>query len=138
MVAPKSVKRLEAKLKPLLRQGRGMKLADTIERINRITRGWVAYFRLSGVKDHFNKLDSWIRYHLRDIQWRQWKTRSTRLRKILALGVPYEQAKSASNRCGPWRNAMAPHMHAALPNAVLSRLGLVSLLQEHQRLARVS
>jgi len=68
MVAPKSVKRLEAKLKPFLRQGRGMKLANTIERINRITRGWVAYFRLSGVKDHFSKLDSWIRHHLRDIQ----------------------------------------------------------------------
>jgi len=138
MVAPKSAKRLEAKLKPLFRQGRGMKLADTIERINRITRGWVAYFRLSGVKDHFSKLDSWIRHHLRDIQWRQWKTSSTRLKKILALGVPYEQAKTASNRCGPWRNAMAPHMHAALPNALLARLGLVSLLQEYQRLARVS
>jgi len=28
---------------------------------------------------------------------RQWKTSSTRLKKILALGVPYEQAKTASN-----------------------------------------
>jgi RNA-directed DNA polymerase len=44
MVAPKSVQRLKAKLRPLFRQGRGMKLADTIARINRITRGWVAYY----------------------------------------------------------------------------------------------
>ena len=137
-VAPKSVERLKSKLKLLFRQGRGMKLADTIKRINRITRGWVAYFRLSGVKDCFNKLDAWIRRHLRDIQWRQWKTPRTRLKKLLKLGVPIDQAKTVYNRSGPWRNAGAPHMHMALPNAALSSMGLVSLLAEHQRLARTS
>jgi RNA-directed DNA polymerase len=130
MVAPKSVQRLKTKLKPLFRQGRGMKLADTIERINRITRGWVAYFRLSGVKESFGQLDGWIRRHLRDIQWRQWKTPRTRLKKLLKLGVPIEQAKSVYNRVGPWRNAAAPHMHTALPNAALSSMGLVSLLAD--------
>jgi RNA-directed DNA polymerase len=137
-VAPKSVQRLKVKLRPLFRQGRGMKLADTIERINRISRGWVAYFRLSGVKDSFDKLDAWIRRHLRDIQWRQWKTPRTRLKKLLKLGVPIEQAKSVNNRVGPWRNAGAPHMHMALPNAALSNMGLVSLLAEYRRLASTS
>jgi RNA-directed DNA polymerase len=134
MVAPKSVQRLNATLKRLFRQGRGMKLADTIARINRITRGWVAYFRLSGAKDSFHKLDGWIRRHLRAIQWRQWKTGRTRMGKLLALGVPFDQAKSVCNRCGPWRNAAAPHMSMALPNVTLSSMGLVSLLAEHQRL----
>lgn len=138
MVAPKSIQRLKAKLRPLFRQGRGMKLADTIKRINRITRGWTAYFRLSGVKESFHQLDGWIRRHLRVIQWRQWKTPGTRLRKLLALGVPFDQVQSACNRCGPWRNAAAPHMHLALTNATLARMGLVSLLAEHQRLARAS
>jgi RNA-directed DNA polymerase len=136
MVAPKSVQRLKAKLKPLFRQGRGMQLADTIERVNRVTRGWVAYFRLSGVKDSFDKLDGWIRRHLRDIQWRQWKTPRTRLKKLLKLGLPIDQAKTVYNRGGPWRNAAAPHMHMALPNAALLSMGLVSLLAEHRRLAR--
>jgi RNA-directed DNA polymerase len=137
-VAPKSVQRLKGKLKPLFRQGRGRKLADTIERINRITRGWVVYFRLSGVKDSFRKLDGWIRRHLRDIQWRQWKTPRTRLKRLLQLGVPIDQAKSVYNRGGPWRNAGSPPMHMALPNAALSTMGLVSLLAEHQRLACAS
>lgn len=138
MVTPKSAQRLKAKLKPLFRQGRGMKLTNTVERINRITRGWVAYFRLSGVQDSFHKLDGWIRRHIRAIQWRQWKTPSTRLQKLLALGLPFDQAKGACNHCGPWRNAAAPHMHLALPNATLARMGLVSLLAEHQRLAGAS
>ena len=138
MAAPRSVQRLKAKLKPLFRQGRGMKLVDTIARINSITRGWVAYFRLSGVKDTFYKLDGWIHRHLRTIAWRQWKTPRTRLRKLLALGVPLKQAKYGCNRCGSWRNAGAPHMHLALPNATLASMGLVSLSGEHQRLARAS
>jgi RNA-directed DNA polymerase len=134
-VAPKSVQRLKAKLRPLFRQGRGMKLTETIERINRITRGWVAYFRLSGVKGSFEELDGWIRRHLRGIQWRHWKTPRTRLKKLLGLGLAIDQAKTVYNRRGPWRNAAAPHMHMALPNAVLSSMGFVSLLAEHQRLA---
>jgi RNA-directed DNA polymerase len=137
-VAPKSVQRLKIKLRPLFRQGRGGKLADTIKRINRITRGWVAYFRLSGVKDSFYKVDAWIRRHLRDIQWRQWKTPRTRLKKLLKLGIAIGQAKTVCNRGGPWRNAGAPHMHMALPNSALSSMGLVSLLEERQRLARAS
>jgi RNA-directed DNA polymerase len=138
MVAPKSMQRLKAKLKPLFRQGRGMKLVDTIGRINRITRGWVAYFRLVGVKGLFNGLDGWIRRHLRAIQWRQWKTPATRLKKLLALGLPREQARWACNRCGPWRNSGAYHMQLALTNATLEGMGLLSLLKEHQRLARAS
>ena len=137
-VAPKSVKRLKAKLQPLFRQGRGMKLVATIARINRITRGWIAYFRLSWDKGGIRAIDSWIRRHLRDIQWRHWKTPRTRYRKLIALGLPAGQARCALNRCGPWHNARQPHMNFALSNATLAALGLLSLLEEHQRLARSS
>ena len=135
-VAPKSIKRLKAKLRPLFRQGRGMKLAVTIARVNRITRGWIAYFRLSWFKSSIREIDGWIRRHLRDIQWRQWKKLSTRYRKLLTLGLPAEQARCALNRCGPWHNARMPHMNFALSNATLAALGLLSLLDEHQRLVR--
>jgi RNA-directed DNA polymerase len=135
-VAPKSMQRLKAKLKPLFRQGRGMKLAATIGRLNRILRGWIAYFRLSWDKIGIRELDSWIRRHLRVIQWRQWKTPGTRLRKLLRLGLPFAQAKCVCNRCGPWMNARSPQMNFALSNATLSGMGLLSLLGEHQRLAR--
>lgn len=137
-VAPKSVQRLKRKLRPLFRQGRGQKLVDTIERFNRMARGWVAYFRLSKTKDVFNKLDGWIRRHLRALQWRHWKTPKTRLKKLLELGIPWERARAVSNRGGPWHNAATPYMNTALSNASLSSMGLMSLLNEHHRLGCAS
>ena len=137
-VAPQSTQRLKLKLKQLFRRGRGMKLTDTIERINRITRGWVAYFRLCDVPSCFEALDGWVRRHLRAIQWRQWKTSRTRYQKLRQLGLPPSQARGALNRFGPWRNAVAPFMHSALRNATLARMGLVSLLAESRRLAGTS
>jgi RNA-directed DNA polymerase len=137
-VSPQSAQRLKSKLKQLFRKGRGMKLTDTIERINRATRGWVAYYRLCGVPDCFERLDTWVRRHLRAIQWRLWKTPSTRYQKLRQLGIPSYQAQAVWNRCGPWRNAAAPAMQCALRNATLSRMGLLSLLAEYRRLANTS
>jgi hypothetical protein len=45
---------------------------------------------------------------------------------------------SAGNGGGPWWNAGASHMHLAVPNSALHRMGLVSLLEEHRRLASCS
>ena len=112
-----------------------MKLTATIELINRITRGWTAYFRLSWDKSIFRTLDGWIRRHIRDIKWRQWKTPRTRYRKLLELGLPHAQARGAYNRRGPWAMAKSPQMNRALSNAAVSGMGLVSLSQEHKRLA---
>jgi RNA-directed DNA polymerase len=137
-VSPQSAQRLKSKLKQLFRRGRGMKLTDTIERINRATRGWVAYFRLCGVPDCFERLDTWVRRSLRAIQWRQWKTPGTRYRKLMEFGIPAYQARGAWSRSGPWRNAAAPAMHSALKNATLASMGLVSLLDEYYRLATTS
>ena len=137
-VAPQSTQRLKLKLKQLFRRGRGMKLTDTIERINRVTRGWVAYFRLCDVPSCFERLDGWLRRHLRAIQWRQWKTPRTRYQKLRQLGIPAYQAQAVWNRCGPWRNAAAPFMQSALRNTALTRMGFASLLAEYRRLAGTS
>lgn len=138
MVARKSVQRLKGKLKPLFRQGRGMKLADTIRRINRVTRGWVAYFRLAQVASVFRELDGWIRRHLRVILWRQWKKPATRVKKLLALGASRERAQWACNHCGPWRNAGTTLVQKALSNDAIRSMGFVSLADEHRRLACAS
>ena len=45
-VAPAAVQRLKTKLRGILRQGRGRRLADTVTELNLATRGWVVYFRL--------------------------------------------------------------------------------------------
>jgi RNA-directed DNA polymerase len=53
------------------------------------------------------------------------------MRKLIALGLDRGRAReSAFNGHGPWWNAGASHMNAALPTAYFRRLGLISLLEE--------
>jgi len=136
-IAGQSVKRLRAKLRPVFRRGRGRSLAGTIEELGPVLRGWVAYFRMAEVKASFAELDAWVRRRLRCIVWRQWKTPRTRRRKLVKLGVWADLAAAgAYGGRGPWHNSGAHHMKLAVPNETLRRMGLVSLLEEHQRLAR--
>jgi len=138
-VAPAAVKRLKTKLRGILRQGRGRRLADTVTELNLATRGWVVYFRLAEAKTSFEDLDKWRRRKLRCVVWRQWKRPRTRLHELRRRGLDETRARvSAYNGHGPWWNAGASHMHAAVPTAVLRQLGLLSLLDEHQRLAHAS
>jgi len=138
-VAPAAVQRLKTTLRRLLRQGRGRRLADTVKDLSLVLRGWVAYFRLAEVKASFEDVDKWLRRKLRCIIWRQWKRPRTRIRELCRRGLDVARARaSAGNGRGPWWNAGASHMHAAVPSAGLRRLGLLSLLDEHQRLTRAS
>jgi len=137
-VAPQSIQRLKAKLRAEFRWGRGRKLTDTIKSVNKRTRGWVNYFKLSRFESIFREIDGWIRRHLRVLQWRQWKTPATRFRELLGRGLKPAQAKGVCSRCGPWRNAKAPPMHAALPNARLTGMGFASLVDTLRRLVCAS
>ena len=135
-VSPKAVKRLKAKLRGTFRRGRGRSLTHTCEELGPQLRGWASYYRLSEVKVSFEELDAWIRRRLRDIMWRHWKQPRTRMEKLMQRGLDAETARlSAGNGRGPWWNAGAGHMHLAVPNSALRRMGLVSLLSEHRRLA---
>jgi RNA-directed DNA polymerase len=134
-VAPKSEQRLKRKLQPLFRRGRGASLVDTIRELSRILRGWVAYFRLAEVTNGFERLDQWVRRKLRCVLWRQWKKPRTRIRKLRELGVDLRPEGVGVYSRGPWWNAGASHMNVAVPRATLRDMGLVSLLEEHRRLA---
>jgi len=135
-VAPASLARLKQKLRAKLRSGRGKSLARTIVEISPLLRGWIAYYRLAETKGSLALLDQWVRRKLRVILWRQWKRRRTRYEWLRTLGIDSERARlGAGNGRGPWWSAGASHMNEAAPTRWLRRLGLVSLLDEHQRLA---
>lgn len=135
-VAWESVRRLKDKLRWSLRRGRGRYLGSVIEELTPQLRGWVAYFRLAQVKARFEELDAWLRRKLRRILWKQWKCPRTRLRKRCERGLDRTRAAaSANNGRGPWWNAGASHMNQAVPNAVFTHWGLVSLVREHRRLS---
>ena len=134
-VAPGSVKRVKAHIREIVRKGRGRSLAKVIGEITPFLRGWAAYFRLSQVKNVFEEMDQWIRRKMRLILWRQWKRPRTRAKKVIRLGIDRARAyPSAYNGRGPWWNAGASHMNAAVPAKWLQHQGFMSLLAEHRRL----
>jgi RNA-directed DNA polymerase len=133
-VAQNSIKRVKERIKEIMRKGRGRSLPKVAGELTTLLRGWVNYFRLSQVKAAFEELDQWIRRKLRCILWRQWKKPCTRAKKLIERGIEKARAlASASNGRGPWWNAGASHMNAAVPAKWLQQQGLMSLLTECQR-----
>lgn len=135
-VAAASVERLKGNLKEELRRGRGRNLGRLIgEKLTPILRGWVNYYKLAEVKNVFEELDGWVRRKLRCLLWRRWKRSFTRARNLMKRGLGEERAwRSATNGRGPWWNAGASHMNEAFPKRWFDACGLVSLLDQRQRL----
>jgi RNA-directed DNA polymerase len=138
-VSSSSVKRAKAHIQEIVRRGRGRSLAKVIGELTPFLRGWVNYFRLSQVKVSFEELDQWIRRKFRCILWRQWKRPRTRAKKLMERRIEKARAFTAAyNGRGPWWNAGASHMNAAVTAKWLQHRGLLSLLTEFQRLQRIS
>jgi hypothetical protein len=133
-IAPESVQRLMQRVRERLRSGRGRSLSHTIEDLNPLLRGWIGYFQPTQSKGILETHDGWVRRRLRCLLWRQWKRPRTRARKLPALGLDAQRARLSSNGRGAWWHAGASHLNQALPAAYFTRLGLVSLLREQQRL----
>lgn len=138
-VSSSAQRRFRLKLRKVLKQARGKNLKTTIAELRPILSGWMQYYRLAQVKNVFEHLDAWLRRRLRCILWRQLKRPFARAKKLLARGLPEEQAwRSACNGRGPWWNAGAAHMNLAFPKAFFNALGLVSLLNQHLRFQAAS
>ncbi len=136
-VARPSIERLRERVRELCCQGRGRSLRRIIETLNPVLRGWMNYFCLTQSRRAIEELDTWLRRRLRCIVWRQWKRPRTRESKLRGHGLEAQRAwKSSVNGRGPWWNAGARHMVAALPPKYFTQLGLVSLVATHQHLQR--
>jgi RNA-directed DNA polymerase len=135
-VAPESVRRLKQKLRDAFRRGRGRNIGLLIGDLMPQLRGWAAYYRLSEVKGVFEQLDQWVRRKLRRVLWKQWKRPRTRARELAKRGVDAELAhRTAYSGYGHWRCAGFSALNRAVLTLELRQYGLVSLLEEHRRLA---
>jgi len=138
-VSPTSVKRMKQRIRKITRSGKGRNIETVIKQINDYLRGWFGYYRMNEVKWIFEALDKWVRRRLRKIMWQQWKRPRTRAKKLRGFGLSTKAAmQGAYNRRGPWSNAAAPAMHAAISNERLSKWGLKSLLEMQRWLTRAT
>ncbi len=72
-VAPPAVERFEMRIRNW-----GVSMRHHISRLNRYNSSWMAYFRIADTPNVFDNLDRWLRRHLRQVYWRQWKYIRTR------------------------------------------------------------
>ena len=101
-ISPKSIERLKISLKEFFRKGRGRKLETIIKELKLKLTGWIAYYRLTGVKGILTQLDQWIRRRLRCIIWRQLKRVYARAKAMIRRGLDKERAwRSATYQRGP-------------------------------------
>ncbi|MDO9146958.1 group II intron maturase-specific domain-containing protein [Hydrogenophaga sp.] len=136
-IAKPSIERLRHTVRQICAQGRGRALPETIKRLNPILRGWMNYFSLTQSRRPIEELDAWVRRRLRCMVWWQWKKTKTREAKMRSHGLDAQRAwRSSVNGHGPWWNAGAKHMVAALPPKYFMRLGLVSQVATHQHVQR--
>jgi RNA-directed DNA polymerase len=134
-VAPESLRRLNAKVRTIIREGRGRSLPQVIKELNPLLRGWIEYFRLAEVKGVIEEADGWLRRKLRCLLWRQWKRPMTRAKNLMKRGLKELRAwKSAVNGHGAWWNAGASHMNEAFPKSYFDRSGLIALLDQLRKL----
>jgi RNA-directed DNA polymerase len=138
MVAHESIRRLKDKLREHFRRGRGRNIRRVIGDLTPMLRGWLNYFSKSEIKACFEETDQWIRRKVRCILWRQWKRPRTRMKKLMARGLPKERAwKSANNGRGPWWNAGASHMNHAYQISWFRESGLYFLMENYLEMRKV-
>jgi RNA-directed DNA polymerase len=131
-VAKESLKRVKEKIREITTRSKPIPMEQRIEELNRLMVGWCNYFSLADTKSPFQDLDGWIRRRLRMCLWKQWKKPQTKVRRLLALGVPKQKAYEWGNsRKKYWRIAGSPVLHRALGNSSWESLGLKSVVQRY-------
>ena len=129
-IAPKSIERFKEKVRKITRRNRGVKLERVIEELNRLTVGWVTYYRHAMAKGHLQGLEEWIRRKLRCYRLKQCKRAKPIADFLRAQGVREAPAwMLALSGKGWWRLALTPQASMAMNIAWMEAQGVRSLLK---------
>ena len=135
-VTTKNVKKFKEKVSAITARNRGTSMGKRFQELRSYLRGWVGYFGLVPIKRFFTDLDKWIRRRVRACFWQHWRLPRTRVRKLKALGVAPEKARTHGNsRKGPWRCAKMLGTEVAMTILWLTDQGLESLFSIWSKLA---
>ena len=127
----KSIERLKTKLKQLTIRRYSSSILSKIERINMVTRGWINYFRICDMKGWMKSIDKHLRFRLRMIIWKQWKTPQNRVKQLRKCGFPEWMAKAYGNSRKGIARCASSFMQKAITIDTFNKSGLVSLLDHY-------
>ncbi len=136
VVAEKAWTRLKQQLKAITRKTTPSALAERLEQLKEVQRGWVNYFRLASIQGKLKEVDSWLRNRLRHCIWHDWKKPERKRKNLIRLGVPAGQAYAWSRtRKGGWAVAQSPMLVTTITLQRLVKRGYESLLDHYKKVA---
>jgi RNA-directed DNA polymerase len=136
-ISPKSVKRVQDKIRQITRRNRGVNLAQGIVELNLSLAGWLNYYRYAACRGELQRLDGWVRRKLRCYRLKQRKRGKSVAEYLRSLGLPaYQAARVASSGKGWWRLSNCAQAKVALSNEWFAKQGLVSLVLHYDSLQR--
>jgi len=135
VVSAKSWKAFKRKLKELTRKTTPMSFGQRIQRLNRLIRGWLNYFKLANINGKLQALDSWLRKRLRYCIWHHWKKPERKRKNLMRLGVNPEDAYAWSRtRMGGWRTAQSPILKTTITLARMKKRGYIAMLELYHQI----
>ena len=131
-IAPKALARCKARVKALTRRNQGRSLKHVITTLSAYLRGWIGYFGFCQTPAVLRDLDSWIRHHLRCLQWKHWKGYRRRKAELIKRGIPQALAHTTAwSAKGPWKISHTPGVRMALNNHFFDQMGLIRFSAHH-------
>ena len=122
-------KEFKQKLKYLTRKTNPMSFDERVERLNRLIRGWLNYFKLATMQAKLKKVDEWLRNRLRYCIWHHWKKPERKRKNLIRLGINQGQAYAWSRtRMGGWAVAQSPILRTTITLTRLKRKGYKPML----------
>ncbi|MRN12580.1 group II intron reverse transcriptase/maturase, partial [Akkermansia muciniphila] len=121
----KSIQKFQRKLRQLTKRNWGISLDDRIVKLKQVIFGWVNYFKIANMKATLGVVDAKLRSRLRVIIWKQWKNNKKRVKSLVQLGIPEEEAKGLTYcRKGYRFIGLSKVVQKALSNKRLKQRGI--------------
>ena len=129
VVSEKSWNKLKQNIKIITRKTTPSSIAERINKLKEVGRGWLNYFRMASITGKLKDFDSWIRNRLRYCIWHNWKKPERKRKNLLRLGIDPGHAYAWSRtRMGGWAVAQSPILLTTITLERLKKRGYELLL----------
>lgn len=136
VISDKSWGKLKQNIKAITRKTTPLGLAERIQKLREVGRGWLNYFRMASITGKLKDLDSWVRNRLRYCIWHDWKKPERKRKNLLRLGVDPNHAYAWSRtRMGGWAVAQSPILITTITLERLKKRGYEALLDYYLKVS---
>lgn len=127
-----SIQKFQRKLRQLTKRNWSISLDMRIVKLKQVIFGWVNYFKIANMKKALGAIDEKLRSRLRVIIWKQWKNSKKRIKSLVQLGIPEEEAKGLTYcRKGYRFIGLSKVVQRALSNKRLRQRGIPFALDRY-------